>query len=226
MITHSYLTQSSLFKKCLLPLFYGNFQPRENHWHFFTDLKQLCPLPHSLNATGFYLQCQSGSDRRPGRKLLMQLTNSLFIVINLNLTLPSQACSQTDSLLLAHLMAATLIILNKCSRTMNMTTITTTTFHDQHNCQHYLQDNSNAGTPDHRAEDEYKCGSPMAHYRYGNSRIWVTCHHRSTQIWILVLMLWVLATSTHTKVYLLILYYTFWFVEHGLLKMLKIQNIM
>ena len=51
---------------------------------------------------------------------------------------------------------------------------------------------------------EHKCGSPAAHYRYtrgfshgyGNLRIRVTCHHRSTRIWVLVLGLRVLAKST------------------------------
>src|SRR6267154_510140 len=56
---------------------------------------------------------------------------------------------------------------------------------------------------------EHECGSPAAHYRYtrgktrryGNSRIRVTCHRRSTRIWVLVLVLRVLATSTcETKV--------------------------
>ena len=51
---------------------------------------------------------------------------------------------------------------------------------------------------------EHECGSPAAHYRYtrgfshgyGNLQIRVTCHHRSTRIWVLVLGLRVLAKST------------------------------
>jgi hypothetical protein len=59
---------------------------------------------------------------------------------------------------------------------------------------------------------EHECGLPVAHYRYtrgktrgyGNLRIQVTCGHKSTQIWVLVLGLRVLATSTcETKVFIL-----------------------
>ena len=62
---------------------------------------------------------------------------------------------------------------------------------------------------------EHECGSPAAHYRYtrgktrgyGNSRIRVTCHRRSTRIWVLILVLQVLATSTReTRV--LFIYFT------------------
>ena len=62
------------------------------------------------------------------------------------------------------------------------------------------------------AKAEHECGLPAALYRYtrgktrgyGNSRVRVTCHDRSTRIWVLVLGLRVLATSTfETEVFIL-----------------------
>ena len=62
---------------------------------------------------------------------------------------------------------------------------------------------------------EHECGSPAAHYRYthgktcgyGNLRIQVAGHHGSTQIWVLVMVLRVLATSTR-ETEVLFIYFT------------------
>ena len=51
---------------------------------------------------------------------------------------------------------------------------------------------------------EHECRSPVAHHRYthgkthkyGNLRVRVTCHHRSTRIWVLFWMMQVLTPST------------------------------
>jgi len=155
-------------------MFYGNFQPRENPLAFFTDLKQLLPnYLTSLNANRFLSPCQSGSDAEDWYELLNATYQQFVHLINLNLTLPSRLLLKTDSLTSAPLDAATLIIPKTSAHsTMNMTTITTTTIPMTNTTANTIyKTNSNAGTPDHRAEDEYKCGSPMAHYRYGNSRI-------------------------------------------------------